>query len=145
MRISDWSSDVCSSDLTERLPGPIRSLQVFKCSPGSRRDRPGGNLGQRGVGIAEAVDRLLRISYPHAAGRNRCQRRKDRDLDRTRVLEFIDVDAADHLAQACSVRWITKNIERDYLLIDEIDDATRCLVGLVCSQTGFRAFELKPD
>src|SRR3546814_7415600 len=46
-------------EATERLPGPIRSLQVFKCSPGSRRDRPGGNLGQRGVGIAEAVDRQI--------------------------------------------------------------------------------------
>src|SRR3546814_2248553 len=54
MRISDWSSDVCSSDLNEGIAGP-RALAA---------DRPARDfpififLGDAGVGIAERKGRI---------------------------------------------------------------------------------------
>src|SRR3546814_20873356 len=36
MRISDWSSDVCSSDLGNREPGPCRRPAVSRAMPLSR-------------------------------------------------------------------------------------------------------------
>src|SRR3546814_8892653 len=38
MRISDWSSDVCSSDLTARFPGPFR-ITNHQSRPSGRKQR----------------------------------------------------------------------------------------------------------
>src|SRR3546814_18995249 len=60
MRISDWSSDVCSSDLCEI--GPIRAVQPPFRSRASRDDhhpvQPGHGVGQRHIsptGLSELV------------------------------------------------------------------------------------------
>src|SRR3546814_3995794 len=51
MRISDWSSDVCSSDLLFGVIGPIRAVQPPFRSRASRDDhhpvQPGHGVGQR--------------------------------------------------------------------------------------------------
>src|SRR3546814_7142082 len=52
MRISDWSSDVCSSDLAHRAP-----LEMVEAAP--HRGRLVGLAGQRAVGqqaVVEALD-----------------------------------------------------------------------------------------
>src|SRR3546814_19471601 len=44
MRISDWSSDVCSSDLPNKLPDPGRIISVV--TPASRAVSKPGSCGQ---------------------------------------------------------------------------------------------------
>src|SRR3546814_13375680 len=51
MRISDWSSDVCSSDL---YPAPFALIDVWK--------RGGGDVGQRLKIEADSVARLAQTS-----------------------------------------------------------------------------------
>src|SRR3546814_16673499 len=54
MRISDWSSDVCSSELARRVPGiPAGSNQ------------PGGRDGDAPVALLDAADKLLRREMMH--------------------------------------------------------------------------------
>src|SRR3546814_3087810 len=72
MRISDWSSDVCSSDLEEvlRVPGRVERLDAAKaplhglarrrlarCPAGNRRAHRLAELVQQGVVVEGVVDR----------------------------------------------------------------------------------------
>src|SRR3546814_8516396 len=54
MRISDWSSDVCSSDLLSRTTGKRGTGDEFSSATGRRRaascPRPGGRSEERRVG-----------------------------------------------------------------------------------------------
>src|SRR3546814_9074732 len=70
MRISDWSSDVCSSDLVLRVPGRVERLDAAKaplhglarrrlarCPAGNRRAHRLAELVQQGVVVEGVVDR----------------------------------------------------------------------------------------
>src|SRR3546814_1721533 len=54
VRISDWSSDVCSSDLLHRHPADVGSLELHR--PLGRLLQPGQHLGQRGLAAAGFAD-----------------------------------------------------------------------------------------
>src|SRR3546814_14336471 len=59
MRISDWSSDVCSSDLTRQVPGFHDALQVglVEISP-ALRERQREALGSRPVAWLDNVGQI---------------------------------------------------------------------------------------
>src|SRR3546814_5073564 len=67
LRISDWSSDVCSSDLHRQLPHDLRQLAIAghgKCEPHLMRS---GHLGLVHIVIIRAVKRvdfLQRLKAP---------------------------------------------------------------------------------
>src|SRR3546814_2158320 len=96
MRISDWSSDVCSSDLPRRhLSRPER-----KCGAGSgRAGRKGGGLGS-----SQFMDRLHPPVTAHreAGGdaRDAGQAREDVAVERAVVVDPGDLDAQDIVAVA---------------------------------------------
>src|SRR3546814_8264817 len=60
MRISDWSSDVCSSDLQHVSPGKQRNRMVCK-SPVARTLEPNADFTMMILGNASGIKRLLRI------------------------------------------------------------------------------------
>src|SRR3546814_18874746 len=65
MRISDWSSDVCSSDLDETAPqGDLRFWKA-KCLVGdSRKFFPGGNPAQPPIQTPrKAMKRAFKMGY----------------------------------------------------------------------------------
>src|SRR3546814_1834234 len=70
MRISDWSSDVCSSDLRVRDQQPLRPRAP---DPGAARparmarSRAGGRFGVPGRLDARGAGRLLQRHQPRAA------------------------------------------------------------------------------
>src|SRR3546814_6828672 len=79
MRISDWSSDVCSSDLEVRYegfgPGGV-SLIIETLTDNRNRtatnvrtivSKNGGNLGASGS-VSHGFDRMGLITYPASAG-----------------------------------------------------------------------------
>src|SRR3546814_7996143 len=53
MRISDWSSDVCSSDLLERAK--LAREYVEHHDEGERQQQPAARLADRGDGMADRV------------------------------------------------------------------------------------------
>src|SRR3546814_9523206 len=55
MRISDWSSDVCSSD----LPGPVRQLEFLALSPSEHQTEFGPDLILKTHQVARAIIALL--------------------------------------------------------------------------------------
>src|SRR3546814_15571565 len=62
MRISDWSSDVCSSDLRQRVLALDGRVETYVAAAGAREDRIGTQrhcavIGLRAVGTHVAVDR----------------------------------------------------------------------------------------
>src|SRR3546814_2995590 len=57
MRISDWSSDVCSSDLRNRTVTNVRTAV----------SKNGGNLGAPGS-VSHSFDRMGLVTYPASAG-----------------------------------------------------------------------------
>src|SRR3546814_2598495 len=71
MRISDWSSDVCSSDLARSLPGPARTPAAvgrgrdprLRPPPGPGRRRPAPLRGPALVD-AHALAAGLRLAVP---------------------------------------------------------------------------------
>src|SRR3546814_14096243 len=85
MRISDWSSDVCSSDLAGARDRGARGLSVRRAGAlcrgsagGEPRDSSGGRTGERaagrGAGAARGFDMALQAA-------------PDRLRDRKRVVE----------------------------------------------------------
>src|SRR3546814_9904963 len=106
MRISDWSSDVCSSDQRDLEPGArgaqLETLKVFQCANGLARmqEHFGGADEQRngddiellhaplglqlGTAIAiQPMQHLLRVERPSvAAEENRCRLCTDRKSTR---------------------------------------------------------------
>src|SRR3546814_3198844 len=67
MRISDWSSDVCSSDLAERRARGIAALAKVGDAADILRLRPGyidqrADLADRGVGLGGCQCPELRIA-----------------------------------------------------------------------------------
>src|SRR3546814_11678155 len=60
MRISDWSSDVCSSDLTDNRNRTATNVRTIF-------SKNGGNLGASGS-VSHAFDRLGLITYPAKNG-----------------------------------------------------------------------------
>src|SRR3546814_13836067 len=58
MRISDWSSDVCSSDLVGRRPGDDQA--------GGHREQQGRDLGDQPVADGEQAVGLDRLPHRHA-------------------------------------------------------------------------------
>src|SRR3546814_18601867 len=82
MRISDWSSDVCSSDLVGRPPEPIRAVAPSEPqgqgSPerphGRPRDAPDGDGGPARGRPQDDSERGRARGGPHAPGRPDRQR-----------------------------------------------------------------------
>src|SRR3546814_17296269 len=70
MRISDWSSDVCSSDLADREADFARAVLVGSAgavrAAGQRRRKPDRQLARGAVDAARPADR--RDARPHRAG-----------------------------------------------------------------------------
>src|SRR3546814_6413284 len=60
MRISDWSSDVCSSDLTDNRNRTATNVRTIF-------SKNGGNLGASGS-VSHAFERLGPITYPAKNG-----------------------------------------------------------------------------
>src|SRR3546814_4718946 len=75
MRISDWSSDVCSSDLTDRAAA-LRAQLIGRCHEARIRRQPGSHaIGaeqqQIGLGIGAALRAVRAIECAPIAGRDR--------------------------------------------------------------------------
>src|SRR3546814_2130390 len=87
MRISDWSSDVCSSDLGELATGERRRHQ-----PGDHRREPERHfVVEAAVGVAEERSGIAEVHPPGVAGKAHAAVEVDRAVvDRARDL----VDAA---------------------------------------------------
>src|SRR3546814_10325723 len=85
MRISDWSSDVCSSDLPARFvagAGNLWRASTHKGSPMFRRRAPARNtLGPRGLLTARAAARR------QEAPRDRGKAHRTREWRRARFVE----------------------------------------------------------
>src|SRR3546814_14776367 len=106
MRISDWSSDVCSSDLIEVLKGPQSALYGRNAAAGAiviTTKRPSDTLGGKVVGavgnhdtqrlsanISGPITETLRFSVAGAA------RRTDRSEERRVGQECVST---------CRSRW----------------------------------------
>src|SRR3546814_3619893 len=65
MRISDWSSDVCSSDLLARRRRPGAAARIGRRAHRQRRRRPGGagHRPRRSEEHTSELQSLMRISY----------------------------------------------------------------------------------
>src|SRR3546814_3657048 len=85
MRISDWSSDVCSSDLRTRLVfGPGRAGS----RPQAQTIHPTGWLARPGLACVDAMrPRQLYFSVWQAGGHSACLRFHDRVAARTQRSE----------------------------------------------------------
>src|SRR3546814_11622726 len=59
MRISDWSSDVCSSDLADAALAGVEGAEVGLEAVGAELDGPLGHVGRAGD---EAVDTPVRLA-----------------------------------------------------------------------------------
>src|SRR3546814_6902255 len=69
MRISDWSSDVCSSDLVERTGAGVAGGHRPARRPGDfDRDRVGGLLRLRRLGLGVAFSTVLARAHRSHAG-----------------------------------------------------------------------------
>src|SRR3546814_14594312 len=90
MRISDWSSDVCSSDLLEhRIAAPIARVhrQVacrFGDQRGERIDMRGGEIADMDIVAHAGAVGGGEISAEHRDMAALAGRRHDRDLDQVR-------------------------------------------------------------
>src|SRR3546814_9499766 len=51
MRISDWSSDVCSSDLRNRTANQLRPVRKPVARNSASQDRLGGSVNKRRFGL----------------------------------------------------------------------------------------------
>src|SRR3546814_10247964 len=67
MRISDWSSDVCSSDLSAQAPGSPRrrassaALDARRSAPSAAASTPVVVAGQREAGLARPLGLVHRL------------------------------------------------------------------------------------
>src|SRR3546814_19564157 len=72
MRISDWSSDVCSSDLGQHRCGRVCSHLVLQwvspCRPALARHRHGITTGKAATGRRQYAEFSTGQLLPHAAG-----------------------------------------------------------------------------
>src|SRR3546814_16232037 len=69
MRISDWSSDVCSSDLPSQLrarPGPPRCVRGWTHDDRRRRRSAGRSRGDGGVDMTSRIDVRQALRSPGA-------------------------------------------------------------------------------
>src|SRR3546814_17917868 len=86
MRISDWSSDVCSSDLSERLETGRRSLDRADVEPWldgfMASSLPRGDIAGATVAIAKDGEVLLTKGYGYADTQKRVPVDADRHLFR---------------------------------------------------------------
>src|SRR3546814_2035628 len=75
MRISDWSSDVCSSDL--QIDAHIRSQQIDRCRAVGCLDRPIAQLAEQ-FADEQPHDRIV-VDQQHrfARARRRCRPRSE--------------------------------------------------------------------
>src|SRR3546814_20779903 len=104
MRISDWSSDVCSSDLPDRLKAlgvtageisnQLRSMQQE--APGGRSDLNGLVQSVRTLGTVSSAAELAQVSLPLPDGRR--PRLADRSEERRVGQECVST---------CRSRWST--------------------------------------
>src|SRR3546814_7395589 len=63
MRISDWSSDLCSSELLPQLPVPARPAGPLRWKPKKQKSRC------RDIGQKHLVPSFARIDLPRSGGR----------------------------------------------------------------------------
>src|SRR3546814_14498438 len=72
MRISDWSSDVCSSDLSEKLGKTTATAEDFPAFIGNRILLPMINEAvytlYEGVGSVSSIDTAMRLGANHPMG-----------------------------------------------------------------------------
>src|SRR3546814_17453440 len=69
MRISDWSSDVCSSDLPSRCSATIRTLDMGKTSCGAGFNPPSESVGAADGGSGPALQEALLLQCGNQFGR----------------------------------------------------------------------------
>src|SRR3546814_1628082 len=100
MRISDWSSDVCSSDLLPGLP-PVRcsrraedlifetdlqpGVAVRARTVGGEDRRIGGKIGQEGIAGRNVIGRKVRLRDRRIPGRGRGTGASIQDRKSTRL------------------------------------------------------------
>src|SRR3546814_3964589 len=66
MRISDWSSDVCSSDLAAALQAAVNALRFIDDDDGARRtDQVDGRFAARLLAILVEVVHVLLVDRAH--------------------------------------------------------------------------------
>src|SRR3546814_3642921 len=105
MRISDWSSDVCSSDLEAERPAHLLRVEPDGAADGSRRAEDAGGAGDVPaavvvIGIDGVADAALHFDADNERGqqvaarqradlRQRQQRRSDRSEEHTSELQSL--------------------------------------------------------
>src|SRR3546814_19889632 len=94
MRISDWSSDVCSSDLADQITDLRRAAQQGACwrdgAKSCDRDRQGTPRGVATDERAAAADRALA-----QAGRETLQPENGRASCRERGCQYVEISVVD--------------------------------------------------
>ncbi len=120
----------------ELRPAAPRLRQRFGLGTGE--DRVDGGVHQRRVGAAESKDRLLLIADPDAARGDVGETEEDRELERARVLELVDQHEVELAAETRARLGPIEELEREHLLVGEIDGAPRALVVLVGLQCAGR-------
>ena len=87
---------------------------------------------QAGVGVTEAVDRLLRVSHPDLLVDELGEFEEEGELDGGGVLELVDREQPEAGGDRFPhPRRVLQQAQRLHLLVDEVDQAQLALVGLV--------------
>src|SRR3546814_971843 len=104
MRISDWSSDVCSSDLLALVAAQVEDQQRRRVADAVDRDH------HAPLDLGGALEELLRIAAEH---RQRRQRKEcvDRDEDREQAIPVVAdqpvLDSEEHTSELQSLMRIS--------------------------------------
>src|SRR3546814_7490494 len=101
MRISDWSSDVCSSDLYERIERAVDTRRRRRGVPeqseaGLDTRRAIDRCDMRGLGIGEAACPRAQDTAPHDHDRHQDAPRGDQALLAQRARDTPGVKRRDH-------------------------------------------------
>src|SRR3546814_14568365 len=98
MRISDWSSDVCSSDLGQVFLGLVRCQRRLRRDPPRQTQRVGGDAA---IVVGRQVTRCNRRCFV-------CIRRRDVDLParpRSQLARSEEPRAGKECVSTCRSRW----------------------------------------
>ena len=104
-----------------------------------------GRVHQRRVGAAEAVDGLLGIADPDRLSRERGQLEEDGELDGAGVLKLVHQDEIDLAGQLGADLLAPEQLQRERLLVDEVDHAALALVLLISGEPVGGDAEEEPD
>src|SRR3546814_18736522 len=112
MRISDWSSDVCSSDLLGRRPWAAVQRALLPALPPEGRPRPSSDLGRRlgGVHVPAPQHSAAERCRARVAGERTGQRHSRADLRRTRSEER---RVGKECVSTCRSRWSPYQLKKN--------------------------------